>query len=475
MSVVVRTQQVSKRFYLRHNYAGSLKERFLGWFHRDKREIVEEFWALRDVSIDIGSGESVGIIGSNGSGKSTLLKLIAGIHRPTTGRVLLAEGARVGTMIELGIGFHPELTGRENLALGAAVYGLSRDAIDSIADDVLAYSGLEQFIDQPFKNYSSGMQVRLGFSVAIHLNPEILLLDEIFAVGDADFQQRCLRTMRSLQSRGKTIVFVSHSAAAVHAICTRACLIDHGQLRYEGTVAGAFEAYYRSRHMPAIASVLDDRPLDPGAPQPAGWHREAVGGQWEAVGELQRAFLIGQGLRPEHYLLDLGCGALRLGVKMLPYLRQGHYYGVEKDRALLEAGIQQELIPHSFDPADAHFIVTDRFVLGEVPSFDVALAHDLFSWLTLNQILQAVASVMRVLRPGGSLFATYIERVGPPSTTGAVHPSGVTSYDDRPPFHYDFAVLKAAVSALGVRVERLGEWGHPQHQLMLRMTRDREI
>ena len=205
MPVIIEAEQLSKRFILRHNPAGSVKERFLGLLHREKREIREEFWALRDVSLRIDRGEAVGLIGSNGSGKSTLLKLIAGIHRPTSGHMRVARGAHVGTMIELGIGFHPELSGRENVFLSASVHGLSREDIEAIYDDIVAYSGLEQFIDQPLKNYSSGMQMRLGFSISAHLRPDILLLDEIFAVGDADFQQRCMRTMRQFQEQQKMV------------------------------------------------------------------------------------------------------------------------------------------------------------------------------------------------------------------------------------------------------------------------------
>ena len=284
--VVVHAEGVSKRFYLRHNRAGSVKERFLGVFHRQKREVVEEFWALRDVSLEIEAGESVGIIGSNGSGKSTLLKLIAGIHRPTSGRVLLAQGSRVGTMIELGIGFHPELSGRENIFLGAAVvvHGLTREAIAGIYDQIVAYSGLEQFIDQPLKNYSSGMQMRLGFSVSVHLNPDILLLDEIFAVGDADFQQRCLRTMRELQDRGRTIVFVSHSAAAVQTICRHAYLLDHGTLRYGGPVNGAFEAYGKLRAAAAGTPVEPETSIAPPAQDTGTATGQRVLEDWSARG-----------------------------------------------------------------------------------------------------------------------------------------------------------------------------------------------
>ncbi len=179
----------------------------------DQRQSIEEFWALRDVSLRIEHGEALGLVGRNGSGKSTLLKLIAGIHRPTSGRLLVARNARISSMIELGVGFHPELTGRENVFLSASIHGLSRIEIESIYDAVVEYSGLEHFIDVPIKNYSSGMYMRLGFAIAANLEPDILLLDEIFAVGDADFQQRCTATVQRFMAEGKTIIFVSHAPA----------------------------------------------------------------------------------------------------------------------------------------------------------------------------------------------------------------------------------------------------------------------
>jgi ABC-type polysaccharide/polyol phosphate transport system ATPase subunit len=242
---VIDAHSVSKRFLLRHNASVELKVRFLGLLHPAKRQSIEEFWALKDVSLRIEAGEAVGLVGRNGSGKSTLLKLIAGIHRPTSGRLLVRRDARISSMIELGIGFHPELTGRENVALSASIHGLSRAEIDRIYDSVVEYSGLAHFIDVPIKNYSSGMHMRLGFAIAANLAPDILLLDEIFAVGDADFQVRCIETINRFIAEGKTIVFVSHVPAAVEAICKRVCVLDHGELRFDGSVEEGLAFYAR--------------------------------------------------------------------------------------------------------------------------------------------------------------------------------------------------------------------------------------
>jgi ABC-2 type transport system ATP-binding protein len=242
---VIDVQEVSKQFLLRHNASVELKVRFLGLLHPEKRQTIEEFWALRNVSLTIARGEAIGLVGRNGSGKSTLLKLIAGIYRPTSGRMLIARNARISSMIELGVGFHPELTGRENVFLSAAIHGLDSDAIERMYESVVAYSGLEHFIDVPIKNYSSGMHMRLGFAIAANLDPDILLLDEIFAVGDADFQQRCIATVRRFLDEGKTIIFVSHAAAAVRAICRRVCVLEQGQLIFDGDIDAGLNVYER--------------------------------------------------------------------------------------------------------------------------------------------------------------------------------------------------------------------------------------
>ena len=217
--------------------------RFLSLLHASHRQSVEEFWALKNVSLSIARGQAVGLVGRNGSGKSTLLKIIAGIHRATTGRLLLARGARISSMIELGVGFHPELTGRENVFLSTSIHGLTRSEIERIYTAIVDYSGLEHFIDVPIKNYSSGMYMRLGFAIAANLNPDILLLDEIFAVGDADFQQRCIRTVNQFLADGKTIIFVSHAAAAVKGLCQRVCVLEKGALVFDGEVDQGLDFY----------------------------------------------------------------------------------------------------------------------------------------------------------------------------------------------------------------------------------------
>jgi ABC-2 type transport system ATP-binding protein len=240
---VLVAERISKRFLLHHNRAYSLKARLLATVVPKLRPRVEDFWALRDVDLRIHRGEALGLVGRNGSGKSTLLKTLAGLHRPTTGRVLVRRGVKIGTMIELGVGFHPELSGRENVYLSASVYGLTKADVDRIYDAVVDYSEIGTFIDEPIKNYSSGMMMRLAFALAIHIDAEVLLLDEIFAVGDEAFQQKCRTTMRDFIAQGRTLIFVSHSASLVAEMCNRPCVLSRGQMVFDGGVDEGLALY----------------------------------------------------------------------------------------------------------------------------------------------------------------------------------------------------------------------------------------
>jgi ABC-2 type transport system ATP-binding protein/lipopolysaccharide transport system ATP-binding protein len=220
----IEVRNVSKRFRLRRDRPSSLKE----FFVRPGRSPAQDFWALRDVSLTIPKGSTYGLIGHNGSGKSTLLRTVAGIHRPTQGAVTVS--GRVSALLELGAGFHPELTGRENVYLNGSILGLTRREIRSRIGEIAEFAGLGDFLDAPVRFYSSGMYVRLGFAVAVHVDPEILIVDEVIAVGDEEFQRRCFDHLYELRRKGLTLILVSHSHALVEQICDEVAWLDHGHL-----------------------------------------------------------------------------------------------------------------------------------------------------------------------------------------------------------------------------------------------------
>lgn len=243
--VTIRFQDVVQRFRVIHNRALTLRQAFAGVF-RD-RTTVHDFEALKRISFQVRAGETLGIIGRNGSGKSTILKIIAGVFRPSQGCVEV--NGSVSPLIELGAGFHPELTGRENAILAGALMGIEPAVMQTRLGPILAFSELEDFFDVPVKQYSSGMFARLGFAVATEIDPQILLVDEVLAVGDWAFQQKCFERMVSFRRRAKTTVFVSHDMPTVEAVCDRVLLIDHGQLLAEGP-AEAVIARYRALLQP---------------------------------------------------------------------------------------------------------------------------------------------------------------------------------------------------------------------------------
>jgi ABC-type polysaccharide/polyol phosphate transport system ATPase subunit len=242
MAEAISVRGVSKRYRLYHERNQSLKATVL----RGRRAKYEEFWALRDITLEIPQGSTFALIGENGSGKTTLLKCMAKILRPDGGT--LETRGKISALLELGAGFHPELSGRDNVFLNGSILGLSKKQITQRFDDIVGFAGLEHFIDSPVKNYSSGMYVRLGFSVAINVDPDILLIDEILAVGDTEFQRRCLEKIVGLKARGKTIVIVTHSLESVRNLCDAAALLEHGELRRVGPAGSVIDQYFGESH-----------------------------------------------------------------------------------------------------------------------------------------------------------------------------------------------------------------------------------
>jgi ABC-2 type transport system ATP-binding protein/lipopolysaccharide transport system ATP-binding protein len=237
-SVIV--EGVSKRFKVYTERPPSLKHRILS----SSRGRPREHWALRDVSFEVPEGSMYALIGHNGSGKSTLLRLIAGIYQPTSGKIVTK--GRISALLELGAGFHPDLTGRENVYLNASLMGLSRKEIDDVYDSIVDFSGVSEFIESPVKHYSSGMYVRLGFAVAVHVRPRILIIDEVIAVGDEEFQRKCMDHLYALRKQGVTIIVVTHSTGVVRSMCDRALWLDHGVPQMEASAVEVANAYLDS-------------------------------------------------------------------------------------------------------------------------------------------------------------------------------------------------------------------------------------
>ncbi len=303
-------------------------------------------WALREISFEVQYGEVLGIIGANGAGKTTLLRILSRITRPSTGSAVIR--GRVGSLLEVGTGFHPELTGRENIYLSGAVLGMRKSEIRSKFDEIVAFSGLEKFLDTPVKRYSSGMSVRLGFAVAAHLEPEILLVDEVLAVGDAEFQKKCVGKLENVATRGRTVLFVSHNLGVVEHLCTRVLLIEKGHLVKDGNPQEVIDAYLCSNESSSTSVDLRSHPHRDPTAIPVFEHLEIENAT--APGKVLR---MGDGLRVRlRYRMPPNVDGLRVGITIDDLLGQrlvnfspSHQCPELLDKAPL-AGTIECVIPH---------------------------------------------------------------------------------------------------------------------------------
>ena len=268
-NIVLKIENVSKQYRLGLIGTGTISHDLNRWWHkirgkedpyikigdinhRDKKG-GDYVWALNNVNFEVNKGEVLGIIGKNGAGKSTILKLLSQVTNPTTGQIKVK--GRIASLLEVGTGFHPELTGRENIYLNGAILGMVKAEISSKLDEIIDFSGVSKYIDTPVKRYSSGMMVRLGFAVAAHLEPEILVVDEVLAVGDADFQKKCIGKMKDISGYGRTVIFVSHNMTSIRNLCSKAIVLDKGQVTYSGSVENAIQIYLKKNDLNNLDSI----------------------------------------------------------------------------------------------------------------------------------------------------------------------------------------------------------------------------
>lgn len=246
MKPILEIRGISKKFRIQHELEPylTIRERMMQLIRFRQQKSTEDFWAVKDINFTVMPGESVGIVGRNGAGKSTLLKILSRITPPSKGSII--SRGRIASLLEVGTGFHPELTGRENIFLNGSILGMKRKEIQQRFSAIVDFSGVEQFLDTPLKHYSSGMQLRLAFAVAAFLEPEILIIDEVLAVGDAEFQRKCMGKMDEVAKSGRTILFVSHNLGAVRNLCTRAVLLNKGSIEKDGTVPEVLDTYLES-------------------------------------------------------------------------------------------------------------------------------------------------------------------------------------------------------------------------------------
>jgi len=337
MANVITATNLAKRYTIQHlarprytSLRESISDEARAFFRRalagrpqaDKR-VNEEFWALRHVGFSVAQGERLGIIGRNGAGKSTLLKILSRITEPTEGRIEIR--GRISSLLEVGTGFHPELTGRENIFLNGAILGMSARAIRQKFDEIVAFAETERFLDTPVKRYSSGMYVRLAFAVAAHLEPDILIIDEVLAVGDAQFQKKCIGKMEEVTGAGRTVVFVSHSMTTITSLCTRCILLDGGRILSTGDPSKVTAEYYQRGYSGRGAELI------PG-PETAGASSE--------VAILRRARLVDRERKP------------------VDYVRRNQKVGIEMHYEILEGGYSFVPNVHVFSQGQCAFVST---------------------------------------------------------------------------------------------------------------------
>jgi len=396
----VDVRGVSKRFRLVHGQYNSVKERII---HGGRRKTTEDFWALSDVSLTVKEGETVGILGRNGSGKSTLLKCICGVLQPTKGEV--AVRGKLAGLLELGAGFQQDLTGRENIYLNGSLLGMSKREVDRVFDSIVEFSELEEFIDGPVKFYSSGMYVRLGFAVAVNVDPDILVIDEVLAVGDERFQRKCIDRVMQFQREGRTILLVTHSADQVRSICDRGVVLSHGRLVAEGE-PGEATRIFRERLMAEGGGMSIAEPAVVASPATV----EAL----EALPDEERPVR----LRSVHRLYS--------GDNTVPYMRTGDDMTVRVEFEALHAVDDVVFSIEVRDDAGNTVMRTDTSIVGIVINAPRGTSVMHFGIVDMPLLDGSFSFAIGIQSRGGILYdwredAGQFEVMNPSKVTGSIH------------------------------------------------------
>jgi lipopolysaccharide transport system ATP-binding protein len=388
--IAIKVRSLGKSYRIQHKINSGVANQQSSRLHfpwpwsanqgRSERITEEVFWALRDVSFDVSKGKVFGIIGQNGAGKSTMLKLLSRITDPTEGYAEIR--GRVGSLLEVGTGFHPELSGRENIYLNGTLLGMRRREINSVLDDIIDFAEVSRFIDTPVKRYSSGMYVRLAFAVAAHLEPEILIIDEVLAVGDLRFQQKCLGKMKDVTGHGRTVLFVSHSLNTVNTLCDECLLLENGQVKQIGPTSEVTAAYFNSNqdgsgpsldlsaspHGDEVARLLGARLIDEGGRAMSHARLEVPFG----IEMSYELFQFDQPVIPNLHFYSSGSCAFVTSPTSMPSLQPGiHRAVVWLPQGLLNAGSYTvNIAASSTRPVRIHFHLMDRFSFSVIEDLD---------------------------------------------------------------------------------------------------------
>lgn len=445
MTTAIELNHVSKGFKIYHEQKNSIFDIITSLGNRKSH--FEFLKVLDDITFSIEQGETFGIMGINGSGKTTLLKLISKIYRPDSGEI--KTRGNIVPLLQLGIGFHPELTPIDNIITYGILLGFERNHIKSLIPEILEYAELEKFADVKIKNFSTGMFARLAFSTSLVVDPDILVIDEVLAVGDIFFRNKCIKSIEDFTKRKKTILIVSHDSNTLLNLCDRIMILNHGKIEKIGPPQEVVSHYLKSE---TKKDNLEEE-------NQIGSHnyRAFVGSaeKYDLLGATQFNLMTLLGLREHHYLLDIGCGSLGGGRLFIPYLLPNRYFGIEPQKWLLKQGIKQNLGNDIVEVKHPQFHNNSNFNFKVFQTkFDFILAQSIFSHASEQQIRKCLSEAKKVMKPKSIFLATYL--------AGEENYSGDSwKYPDSVTYTKDF--MNSLVEEFGFSSKPL-KWKHPNGQ-----------